>query len=179
MIANGLLEKKHSFGMLASPDKTVFSEVQKIFADHVHIEYTPDVQTVSVLGIAKNIYALGAGILDGLKAGENARGMYAVRVLQEMKSIVNELKGDATQAEYISGLGDFIATSTSEYSKNRSAGNSLVNGNQTSATSEGLVSVQLFCEKLSFCPPLISALKSIAKKEKSPEVLLKTLVLYE
>jgi len=179
MIAQKILEKKHSFGLLASTDQTVAQELKELFLDFIHIEYTPDIHSVAILGILKNIYSLGAGMLQGLNVGENVLGMYTVRVLQEMKIIIAELKGDVAQAESVAGLGDFIATSTSEYSKNRETGNDLVKGELPPSTSEGLASLQLFCKKLATCPPLLNALNGIAQKTLTPDKLLDAVISYE
>lgn len=179
MIAQELLAKKHSFGILASLDNTLFEEVKGVFSDFLHIEYSSDIRTTAILGISKNIYSFGAGILQGMNVGQNVLGMYGVRVLQEMKSIVGEFGGDKGQAEYVAGLGDFIATSTSESSKNRTTGDNLVNGSPLPKTSEGLVSLQSFCKKLSVCPPLMKTLSNIVKNQEAPETLLKTLISYE
>lgn len=176
MIAQELLAKKHSFGVFASPDNALFEEVKGVFSDFVHIEYSPDIRTIAILGISKNIYSFGAGILQGLNVGQNVLGMYAVRVLQEIKLILGQLDGDMTRAEYTAGLGDFIATSTSESSKNRTTGDNLVNGGALPTTSEGLASLQLFCKKLSNCPPLMKTLSNIAKNQETPETLFKTLI---
>ncbi|MFZ3019924.1 MAG: hypothetical protein WA051_00135 [Minisyncoccia bacterium] len=179
MIAHKLSEKKHSFGMLASSNQEIYQQLKEIFSNCLHIEYTSDIHSIAILGIIKNIYSLGAGMLQGLDVGENVMGMYTVRVLQEMKSILTQLKGNVMQAEHVSGLGDFIATSTSEYSKNRATGDNLVNGGAIPSTSEGMASLQLFCKKMSVCPPLLDTLNAIAQKTKTPEALLETLISYE
>lgn len=179
MIAQKILEKKHSFGLFASTDETIAQELKELFLDFIHIEYTQDIHTVAILGILKNIYSLGAGMLQGLNVGENVLGMYTVRVLQEMKIIIGGLGGDISKAENTAGLGDFIATSTSEYSKNRETGNDLISGQLPPSTSEGLASLQLFCKKLTTCPPLLNTLNGIAQKTITPDKLLDAVISYE
>jgi glycerol-3-phosphate dehydrogenase (NAD(P)+) len=174
MIAEDVASRRHSFAMFASTDKTIFDIAAPLFLPHLHVYYTPDTHTIAFLGILKNVYSLGAGILEGLDAGDNVRGMYAVHVLHEMKEVVKRAGYSAGLVEGIAGLGDFIGTSTSFYSKNRKAGATLVRGRDPQVTSEGLLSVRRFCEKLDVCPPLLDTIRRIALQEADPEELVAT-----
>lgn len=178
MIAEHLVDKKNSFAILASSDQSFAGDVKSVFDNHLRIEYGADFHTIAILGVLKNIYAFGTGIIYGLDLGANIFGMYTVRVMQEMRNIVMQMKGDIKQVEYISGLGDFIATSTSDASKNRITGTNFMKGGELPTTSEGINSLKMFCEKLQVCPPILLALKAVVdKKDTAP--LLRAIISYE
>ncbi len=73
----------------------------------------------------KNIYAIGAGLCDGLKLGDNAKASLITRSLAEMVR-VGETLGAKRETFYgLSGFGDLVATCHGEWSRNRQFGESI------------------------------------------------------
>jgi len=70
----------------------------------------------------KNIYAIAAGLCDGLKLGDNAKAALITRALAEMVR-VGEALGAKRETFYgLSGFGDLIATCHGPWSRNREFG---------------------------------------------------------
>jgi glycerol-3-phosphate dehydrogenase (NAD(P)+) len=81
---------------------------------------------VQLGGILKNIYAIGAGICDGLRLGSNAKASYLTRAIQEMVRLGTVVGGKPETFYGLSGVGDLIATAHGSWSRNRKFGESLV-----------------------------------------------------
>lgn len=81
-----------------------------------------DVAGVELGGSLKNIYAVAAGICDGMRLGANARASLLTRALAEMSRLVTALGGKAETVRGLSGLGDLVATATAAWSRNRRFG---------------------------------------------------------
>lgn len=112
--------------------KTVDAEltaVQEAMSDrHLRIYCSDDAAGVELGGCLKNIYAIGAGISEGLELGHNATGAYLTRALREMVRLGTALGGRAETFYGLSGFGDLITTCTGPISRNRSFGVALASG---------------------------------------------------
>jgi len=100
-----------------------------------------DVAGVEAGGTFKNLYAIGAGICDGLGLGHNTKAALMTRALSEMVAMGRALGGKASTIYGLSGLGDLIATSSSPKSRNRTLGEHLGRGHKVAEITRGMVSV--------------------------------------
>lgn len=100
-----------------------------------------DVAGVEAGGTFKNLYAIGAGICDGLSLGHNTKAALMTRALAEMVAMARALGGKASTVYGLSGLGDLIATSSSPKSRNRTLGEHLGRGHKVAEITRGMVSV--------------------------------------
>jgi len=87
-----------------------------------------DLLGVELGGALKNPYAIGAGLCDGLKLGDNAKAAYLTRSLHEMVRAGVALGGQPETFYGLSGFGDLVATSTGAWSRNRTFGEALAKG---------------------------------------------------
>jgi glycerol-3-phosphate dehydrogenase (NAD(P)+) len=87
-----------------------------------------DVVGVELGGALKNIIALGAGISDGLGAGDNAKGAFMTRGIAEIGRLGVAAGADPLTFLGLAGLGDLVATCASPYSRNRFLGQELAKG---------------------------------------------------
>ena len=112
---------------VAALRSSVALEVQHALHTPSFRVYTsPDVVGVELGGVLKNVIALAAGMLDGLKAGDNAKAALITRGLLEMGRYLKH-QGALEDTVYgLSGLGDLIATATSPHSRNRAYGEAFV-----------------------------------------------------
>jgi glycerol-3-phosphate dehydrogenase (NAD(P)+) len=119
--------------------------IGKLFQNsNLRLYYSNHIKTLEFLGILKNIYALGAGIIDALSLGENAKASYLTRCLYEIKSTLKLTKLDQEQLFSLGGVGDLFLTSNSFKSRNYTFGYKLIkNKNQKpeNVTIEGLNSI--------------------------------------
>lgn len=105
-------------------------EVQSIFNNNYLRVYTnTDVNGVEILGAAKNVLAIAAGICDSHpNLGDNAKAALLTRGLRELKIIGLASGADSDTFYGLTGLGDLIVTATSKHSRNRKFGELLGKG---------------------------------------------------
>ena len=87
-----------------------------------------DLMSTELCGILKNIIAVGAGTIDGMKLGENAKSLFITRGMVEMVEIGKAMGGQVEPFLGLAGIGDLIATCSSNLSRNYSVGLRLANG---------------------------------------------------
>lgn len=95
-----------------------------------------DIRGVQLGGALKNVYAIAAGISDGLGFGANARVALITRGLAEMRRLGEKLGADSQTLTGLSGTGDLILTCTDDQSRNRRFGLALASGLTVSAALE-------------------------------------------
>ncbi|OBR65120.1 glycerol-3-phosphate dehydrogenase [Paenibacillus oryzae] len=88
----------------------------------------PDVIGVEVAGAIKNIIALGAGLSDGLKFGDNAKAALLTRGLAEIGRLGAAMGANLLTFAGLAGVGDLVVTCTSTHSRNWRAGSMLADG---------------------------------------------------
>ena len=87
-----------------------------------------DLIGAELAGALKNVIALASGILGGLNMGKNIQSMLITRGLREMIYIGKALGAEPRAFLGTAGIGDLIATATSENSRNYSFGLRLAKG---------------------------------------------------
>lgn len=97
-------------------------------APHFRVYSNPDVIGVELGGALKNVIALGAGAVDGLQAGDNAKAAFVTRGLAEMARLGLAAGAQPLTFAGLAGLGDLLATVSSPSSRNRYVGQELARG---------------------------------------------------
>ena len=87
-----------------------------------------DLIGVELGGALKNVYALAAGISDGLGFGDSSKASLIVRSLHELSKVTTAFGADRLTVNGLAGAGDLIATSFSRLSRNRMAGEAIGKG---------------------------------------------------
>jgi glycerol-3-phosphate dehydrogenase (NAD(P)+) len=82
----------------------------------------PDLIGVELGGAVKNVIALAAGIIDGLRAGDNAKAALVTRGLVEITRLGLAMGARRETFAGLAGLGDLVTTCVSPSSRNRTAG---------------------------------------------------------
>ena len=100
-----------------------------------------DVIGVELGGALKNIIALGAGMIDGLGLGDNAKGAFIAWGWTEVVSLGVTLGANASTFHGLAGLGDLIATCSSTLSRNHYVGYELAKGRSLSEISASMPNV--------------------------------------
>ncbi len=87
-----------------------------------------DLKAAEIAGAFKNIIAVASGILGGMGMGKNMQSLLITRGLREMVYFGTSL--GTTSAAYlgVAGIGDLIATATSEDSRNYTFGKRFASG---------------------------------------------------
>ncbi|TBH20494.1 NAD(P)H-dependent glycerol-3-phosphate dehydrogenase [Thermus thermamylovorans] len=114
---------------VAAGPEELARRVQELFSGPTFRVYTsPDLRGVELGGALKNVLALAAGMVDGLRLGDNAKAALLTRGLKEMVRFGTAMGGEEATFYGLSGLGDLLATAFSLHSRNRGAGERLVRG---------------------------------------------------
>ena len=99
-----------------------------LMSNNFRVYTSSDVLGVELAGALKNIVALGAGIGDGMEAGENAKAAFLTRGLAEMTRLGVAAGADPMTFAGLAGIGDVVATCSSRLSRNRYVGEQLAKG---------------------------------------------------
>src|SRR5579863_6610212 len=91
---------------------------------------------VEVGGAVKNVFAIGAGLCDGLGFGANTRIALITRGLVEMTRLGVALGARRETFMGLAGLGDLVLTCTDDHSRNRRFGLALAQGTTVAAALE-------------------------------------------
>jgi glycerol-3-phosphate dehydrogenase (NAD(P)+) len=115
--------------VIASTDRDTARAFQALLGTPMFRAYTnDDVVGVELCGALKNIVALGAGAIDGMGYGVNAKAGFMTRGLAEIARYAFANGADPLTCAGLAGFGDLIATCTSAHSRNRSVGELLAKG---------------------------------------------------
>ena len=138
-----------------------------------------DKKGVELAGALKNIYAISAGLSDGLGSKSNTKAMLLTRSMSEMTELFIELDANPSTLLGLAGVGDLFATSSSSKSRNYSLGYSLGQNmtlNQAQAeigqVVEGINTLKTVFNKkneLNLSMPIVDVLYQIVFSEMDPK----------
>lgn len=115
--------------VIAAQDAAIARKAKKLLqSPQFRIFTTDDVIGVELSGALKNIAALGAGVIDGLKLGDNAKAAFIALNWNEAVSLGITLGARSDTFYGLAGLGDLIATCASTLSRNHYVGYKLAEG---------------------------------------------------
>jgi glycerol-3-phosphate dehydrogenase (NAD(P)+) len=125
-IAKEVLAGYAAAATIAMPDQNSAEQLAELFrTSRFRIYSTTDVVGVEVAGALKNVYAIAAGMGDGVGAGYNTKAMVITRSLREMTRLGEAMGGQRDTFAGLAGMGDLIVTCTSPLSRNRHVGEQL------------------------------------------------------
>jgi glycerol-3-phosphate dehydrogenase (NAD(P)+) len=87
-----------------------------------------DLVGVELCAAAKNVIALAAGGVDGLRLGDNAKAALITRGLVEMARLGEAYGGRPETFAGLAGMGDLVVTCWSRHGRNRHAGELIAQG---------------------------------------------------
>lgn len=179
-LAREISEKLPAATVVASHFDEVIRVGQGLLkSDRFLIYGSNDLIGIELCGILKNIIAVGAGTIEGLGLGENARALFVSRGLVEMVHIGKALGGNAQAFLGLAGVGDLVATCTSSLSRNYSVGKRLAKGEDIDEiiesmeeVAEGIKTIDIINElsrTYKVRCPITETLYRIIKKEMTPK----------
>lgn len=153
-LSREIAEHKPAATVVASQFDEVIQVGQKLLKNERFLIYgSNDLIGIELCGILKNIIAVGAGTIQGMNLGENAKALFISRGLVEMVHIGKALGGNAQAFLGLAGVGDLIATCNSNLSRNFSVGYRLATGekaddivNSMDEVAEGLKTINIVHE---------------------------------
>ncbi|OGO74390.1 MAG: hypothetical protein A3G84_05175 [Chloroflexi bacterium RIFCSPLOWO2_12_FULL_71_12] len=115
--------------VVASTERETARHFQELVGTRMLRAYTnDDVVGVELCGALKNIVAMGAGAIDGMGYGDNAKAGFMTRGLAEIVRFAFAHGANPLTAAGVAGFGDLIATCMSSHSRNRLVGELLAKG---------------------------------------------------
>jgi glycerol-3-phosphate dehydrogenase (NAD(P)+) len=172
---------------IACRDLKVAKRLQRLFSTSAFRVYTSyDVTGVELGGAIKNIFAIGTGILEGMKLGDNPRAALITRGLAEMTRLGLRLGANPMTLAGLAGLGDLVLTCSSTQSRNFQVGYRLGLGEtlkdilgSMDMVAEGVKNaraVHQLSQRLGVEMPLVQAVYRILYEGLSPREAIKSLM---
>jgi glycerol-3-phosphate dehydrogenase (NAD(P)+) len=141
-----------------------------------------EVISIELGGALKNVFAVAAGISDGLGLGDNSKAALVTRSLAELVRLGVAMGGTAQAFYGLSGAGDLIVTCYSERSRNHTVGKRLGRGESLTQitqsmrmVAEGIPTARSAFEcarQLKIETPIIDQVYSVLYEQKKPTAAL-------
>ena len=113
----------------ASTDSEVAALVQQVMATPYFRVYTSDDLTgVELGGSLKNVIAIAAGVIDGMRLGLNTRAALITRGMTEIRRLGVKMGANPRTFTGLAGFGDLILTCTGDLSRNHTVGKKIGEG---------------------------------------------------
>jgi glycerol-3-phosphate dehydrogenase (NAD(P)+) len=128
-LAREIASGKPAVTVIAGADLAAAERVRDLLMSQQFRCYTnEDVVGVEMGGALKNVVAIGAGMADGLDAGDNAKAAFITRGIAEIARLGVAVGAQPLTFVGIAGLGDLVATCASSLSRNHRVGRELAAG---------------------------------------------------
>lgn len=179
-LAGEVFEGQTSASVLAGENLYRVEQLSKYFNNQsFKVFISQDKKGVELSGSLKNIYAISAGLADGMGSKFNTKAMLLTRSLHEMSELFKSLGANPETLLGLAGVGDLIATSSSSDSRNYSFGYYLGKGmdvntslKKVNQVVEGIGTLEMVYEKkneLNLMMPIIDILHKIVFKNEKAE----------
>ena len=186
-LAREIAENKVAGTVIASSSNELIASVKDALSSESFKVYSSnDIQGVELAGALKNIYAIICGMADALNVGENAVGLILTRSMAEMSRFAVAKGANPITFLGLAGMGDLVATCTSNLSRNFQLGAHLGSGfsldeakEKVGQVAEGVRTLAVIKEEsseLNIKMPLVDSLHDIIYEHSSPNTLIDDLV---
>jgi len=173
--------------VIGCQDADCAAGLQRILGSPRFRIYTsPDIISIELGGALKNVFAIAAGISDGLGLGGNAKAALVTRSLAELVRLGQGMGGNANAFYGLSGAGDLILTCYSERSRNHNVGQRLGKGESLAEitasmkmVAEGIPTARSAWEcarRLNIATPIIDQTYAVLYEQEKPIVALEQLL---
>ena len=183
-----LISKMPAGLSLGSRNETTTEIAKKALQNkYIKLRETDDVIGIEICGSIKNVLALAAGMLEGMKANESTKAMMLTEAVHDMEEILDAFNARKRTVTTFAGIGDLLLTCTSTKSRNYSFGKLIGSGASKEeideylrqTTVEGfytLESIYKLLKDKKVSIPIIDLIYDIAVEGKNPKELLTFLV---
>lgn len=173
--------------VIASEDQALAVELGKALStERFRVYSSTDVVGVELGGAAKNVIAIGAGIVSGLGLGHNTLAALITRGLHEITRLGVACGGRERTFSGLAGLGDLVLTCTGGLSRNRRTGMELAAGKtlaqiqqETSMVAEGIrnsLSITRLARRRQIEMPITEQMMTVMYEDKAPSQALQELM---
>lgn len=178
MLFAEITEGKNWWPLICGQDKKACNYTAKMFYP-VKAQQVGDIVAGAVGGTVKNCYVLAMGMALEVGWGYNTIGRLMAKAITEINFIVSNFANKKDLLiinDYV--VADFLSTSLSPHSKNRSAGRAISKG-RAKAISEGTASIASLVKRLGDKKikklPLLQAINKIVNNKKNINSLLEVI----
>lgn len=176
---------------IASNKKAIAGKVCELFKNKYFSPIpSDDVITTQISGAMKNIIAIGCGIVDGLKFGDNSKAALVVKGVNEIHALSKKMGGKTENMLSAAGFGDIFLTCSSTQSRNYSLGFKIGSGenakeilNQKNKTYEGAKAVKSVIKlakkykiNLDLCSSIDKILSNNLSKEEVKKIIHQSII---
>lgn len=169
-----------SYLTVAGKDTALASDFASVLeSNNVHAISSSDVIGIGYAGVLKNVYAIAAGIVHGMKRGDNFLAMLVSNAIREMKRFIDTIDPRPRRICDSVYLGDLLVTAYSRFSRNHNFGALIGRGYSVKAAkmemeqvAEGYYGAQCVYEKnqeYKVDMPILTAVYDIIHRRISPE----------
>lgn len=166
--------------VIAMEDAALAGSLQDLLHTSRFRVYTnTDVVGAELGGALKNVYAIAAGMAQGLGAGDNTRATVITRGLHELSVLGEAAGGRHETLSGLAGMGDLLATCISPRSRNRTVGEQLAKGRtldeiqeEMRMVAEGVrtaPAVMRLAERFGVDLPIATEVDAVVRGERTPE----------
>ena len=171
-LAHEIAQRHLTASVVASESPNVRHLTRQAFATkYFRLYSSEDLVSVELGGALKNIYAISAGLADGLGVGENTKALLITRALAEMSRLSAHMGGNPLSFLGLAGVGDLYVTSVSPLSRNFRIGRALADGHSLESAerdlgqvAEGVNTLKLVydqCQRGQIVMPILNALHEV------------------
>ena len=158
---------------------------RKIETDYVHTMPSTDVSGLEYSSVMKNVYAIAAGLCQGLRYGDNFQAVLISNAIQEIERFIAATCPGRRNIDDSGYLGDVLVTCYSKFSRNRQFGQMVGMGYSVKAAqlemqmiAEGYYGTQAIHEaneRMHVSLPIVDAMYDILYKHLSPTFVIQDL----
>ncbi|OGS18540.1 MAG: glycerol-3-phosphate dehydrogenase [Elusimicrobia bacterium RIFOXYA2_FULL_50_26] len=185
--AEEVAQKIATAATVASLNSDAAAKCQELLSTaHLRVYTHTDIAGVETGGALKNIFAIAAGICDGLGLGDNTKAALVTRGMREMVRLGMQLGGQPSTFFGLTGMGDLIVTCFSTHSRNRALGEKVGKGKSLSQSERELImiaegvrtsrSARELALKYNLELPIIEKVYQVLYEDKSPLVAVQELM---
>lgn len=128
-LAGEIADEQPTASVVAATNPDLAAAVARVCAAGYFRPYTnTDVVGTEIAGLTKNVIAVGVGVCEGRRYGDNSKASIITRGLAESTRLALALGGRAETMSGLAGIGDLVATCSSSLSRNHTAGRLLGEG---------------------------------------------------
>jgi glycerol-3-phosphate dehydrogenase (NAD(P)+) len=161
----------------ASVSESTSKNIQAAFMNsYFRVYSSTDILGVELGGSVKNVIAIGAGIIDGAKFGDNTKAAIMTRGVAEITRLGVAMGAKVETFWGLSGMGDLIVTCMSKHSRNRYVGEKIGEGKKLKdilksmdMVAEGIdtcKSVKELSEKIGIETPIVNEVYKVLFEDK-------------